>query len=156
MNINLTLFGQAISFGIFVWFCMRFVWPPIIKVLEERAETIADGLAAAERGNLQLEQAEEKVERLLSEGRGKAQDFINQAQRRAEEIIEVAKDEARQEAEKIKTTAQTELDQEKNQAREDLREEVSRLIIFGAEKILAREVDEKRHREILEQVSSQL
>ena len=156
MNINLTLFGQAISFGIFVWFCMKYVWPPIMKALEERAETIADGLAAAERGNKELEQAEEKVGQILSDGREKALDFVNQAQRRGEEIVEAAKSEARLEADKIKLAAQTEMDQERNKAREELRKEVARLVVMGAEKILSREVDEKRHREILERVSSQL
>ena len=156
MNINLTILGQAISFGIFVWFCMRYVWPPLIKVLEERAETIADGLAAAERGTKELEDAKGKVELLLSEGREKALEFVNQAQRRAEEIVEAAKSEARLEADKIKSAAQIEMDQERNRAREELRQEVADLVIMGAEKILAREVDEKSHREILKQISSDM
>ena len=147
MNINLTILGQAISFAIFVWFCMRYVWPPLIKVLEERADTIADGLAAAERGAKELEEAEGKVQILLSDGREKALEFVNQAQRRAEEIVEAAKSEARLEADKIKVAAQTEMDQERNRAREELRKEVADLVIMGAEKILAREVDEKSHRE---------
>ena len=154
MNINLTILGQAISFGIFVWFCMRYVWPPLIKVLEERAETIADGLAA-ERGAKELEDAKGKVE-LLSEGREKALEFVNQAQRRAEEIVEAAKSEALLEADKIKSAAQTEMDQERNRAREELRQEVADLVIMGTEKILAREVDEKSHREILKQISSDM
>ena len=153
MNINLTILGQAISFGIFVWFCMRYVWPPLIRVLEERAETIADGLAAAERGAKELEDAKGKVELLLSDGREKALEFVNQAQRRAEEIVETAKSEARLEADKIKSAAQIEMDQERNRAREELRQEVADLVIMGAEKILAREVDEKSHREILKQIS---
>ena len=144
MNINLTILGQAISFGIFVWFCMRYVWPPLIKVLEERAETIADGLAAAERGAKELEDATGKVELLLSDGREKALEFVNQAQRRAEEIVEAARSEARLEADKIKSAAQTEMDQERNRAREELRQEVADLVIMGTEKILAREVDEKK------------
>ena len=156
MNINLTILGQAISFGIFVWFCMRYVWPPLIKVLEERAETIADGLAAAERGTKELEDAKGKVELLLSEGREKALEFVNQAQRRAEEIVEAAKGEALLEADKIKSAAQTEMDQERNRAREELRQEVADLVIMGTEKILAREVDEKSHREILKQISNDM
>ena len=156
MNINLTILGQAISFGIFVWFCMRYVWPPLIKVLEERAETIADGLAAAERGTKELEDAKGKVELLLSEGREKALEFVNQAQRRAEEIVEAAKSEALLEADKIKSAAQTEMDQERNRAREELRQEVADLVIMGTEKILAREVDEKSHREILKQISNDM
>ena len=156
MNINLTLLGQAISFAIFVWFCMKYVWPPIMKALEERSSTIADGLAAAEQGKRDLEQAEEKVAKLMSDGKDKAQDFIVQAQRRAEEIVEAAKDEAKHEAEKIKLIAEAEIKQEKNQAREDLRQEVAELVISGAEQVLMREIDDKSHHEILEQMSSRL
>ena len=127
-----------------------------VKVLEERAETIADGLAAAERGAKELEDAKGKVELLLSEGREKALEFVNQAQRRAEEIVEAARSEALLEADKIKSAAQTEMDQERNRAREELRQEVADLVIMGTEKILAREVDEKSHREILKQISSDM
>ena len=156
MNINLTLLGQAISFAIFVWFCMKYVWPPIMKALEERSSTIADGLAAAEQGKRDLEQAEEKVAKLMSDGKDKAQDFIVQAQRRAEEIVEAAKDEAKREAEKIKLIAEAEIKQERNQAREDLRGEVAQLVISGAEQVLMREIDDISHHEILEQMSSRL
>ena len=156
MNINLTLLGQAISFAIFVWFCMKYVWPPIMKALEERSSTIADGLAAAEQGKRDLEQAEEKVTKLMSDGKDKAQDFIVQAQRRAEEIVEAAKDEAKHEAEKIKLIAEAEIKQERNQARENLRREVAELVISGAEQVLMREIDDKSHHEILEQMSSRL
>ena len=156
MNINLTLLGQAISFAIFVWFCMKYVWPPIMKALEERSSTIADGLAAAEQGKRDLEQAEEKVAKLMSDGKDKAQDFIVQAQKRAEEIVEAAKDEAKREAEKIKLIAEAEIKQERNQAREDLRGEVAQLVISGAEQVLMREIDDKSHHEILEQMSSRL
>ena len=156
MNINLTLLGQAISFAIFVWFCMKYVWPPIMKALEERSSTIADGLAAAEQGKRDLEQAEEKVAKLISDGKDKGQDFIVQAQRRAEEIVEAAKDEAKHEAEKIKLIAEGEIKQERNQARENLRREVAELVISGAEQVLMREIDDKSHHEILEQMSSRL
>ena len=87
MNMNLTLIGQAISFAIFVWFCMKYVWPPIIKALEEREARVADGLAAGERGQQQLAQAETDVEALLQDGKNKAQEFITQAQKRADEIV---------------------------------------------------------------------
>jgi len=156
MNINLTLLGQAISFAIFVWFCMKYVWPPIMKALEERSSTIADGLAAAEQGKRDLEQAKEKVAKLMSDGKDKAQDFIVLAQRRAEEIVEAAKDEAKREAEKIKLIAEAEIKQERNQARENLRREVAELVISGAEQVLMREIDDKSHHEILEQMSSRL
>ena len=156
MNFNYTLVGQLLAFILFVWFCMKYVWPPIMKALEERSSTIADGLAAAEKGKRDLEQAEEKVAKLMSDGKDKAQDFIVQAQRRAEEIVEAAKDEAKREAEKIKLIAEAEIKQERNQAREDLRGEVAQLVISGAEQVLMREIDDKSHHEILEQMSSRL
>ena len=156
MNINLTLIGQAISFAIFVWFCMKYVWPPLIKVLEERAATIAEGLAAAEKGKSELDAAGLEVEKLLSGGKNQAQQFILQAQKRAEEIIEAAKSDARTEAEKIKVSAHAEVVQERNQVREELRAELAKLVIAGAEKILMKEIDETQHREMLSKLSARL
>ncbi len=156
MNINLTLIGQAISFAIFVWFCMKYVWPPLIKVLEERAATIAEGLAAAEKGKSELDAAGLEVEKLLSGGKNQAQQFISQAQKRAEEIIEAAKSDARTEAEKIKVSAHAEVAQERNQVREELRAELAKLVIAGAEKILMKEIDETQHREMLSKLSARL
>ena len=94
MNINLTLLGQAISFAIFVWFCVKYVWPPILKALEERETRIADGLAAAEKGQRDLETAGQRVEEILQEGRDRAQEFVNQSQKRADEIVDLAKNAA--------------------------------------------------------------
>ena len=102
MNMNLTLIGQAISFAIFVWFCLKYVWPPVLKALEERESRIADGLAAAERGKHELELAEQRAGDVIRDGKDKAQDFITQAQKRADEIVEAAKATAREEAERIK------------------------------------------------------
>ena len=156
MNINLTLIGQAISFGIFVWFCVKFVWPPLISALEERASTIADGLAAGEKGQEKLLNAEKEVEKLLTEAKDNAQTFIANAQKRADEIIESAKADAREEAEKIRINAEAEIEQEKNAAREGLREEIAGLVLNGAETILMKEVDQKAHRSYLEELSERL
>lgn len=156
MNINLTLLGQAISFAIFVWFCLKFVWPPILKALEERETRIADGLAAAERGKHELELAEQRATDVIRDGKDKAQDFITQAQKRADEIVEAAKDTAREEAERIKQAAAAEIEQNRNRARDDLRGEVAKLALAGAEQILMREVDEQAHREVLDKLAANL
>ena len=153
---NLTLLGQMISFGIFVWFCVKYVWPPIIKALEERETRIADGLAAGERGKHDLELAEKRATELLREGKDKAQDFINQAHKRADEIVEAAKQTAREEAERIKQSAGAEIEQNRNRARDELRGQVARLALVGAEQILMREVDEKAHKDVLDKLAANL
>lgn len=156
MNMNLTLIGQAISFAIFVWFCLKYVWPPVLKALEERETRIADGLAAAERGKHELELAEQRATEAMREGKDKAQEFIAQAQKRADEIVEAAKDAAREEADRIKAAADAELEQNRNQAREELRAEVARLALAGTEQILMREVDENAHRDVLDKLTASL
>jgi F-type H+-transporting ATPase subunit b len=156
MNMNMTLLGQMISFGIFVWFCVKYVWPPIIKALEDRETRIADGLAAGERGKHDLELAEKRATELLREGKDKAQDFINQAHKRADEIVEAAKQTAREEAERIKQSAGAEIEQNRNRARDELRGQVARLALVGAEQILMREVDEKAHRDVLDKLAANL
>ena len=156
MNFNATLIGQMFAFAIFVWFCMKFVWPFVIKALEERKQTIADGLAAAEKGQHELELAEKRATELMREGKEKSQEFINQAQKRADEIVEEAKDNAKEEGKRIIAAAHAEIEQERQQVREELRKQVSALAIAGAEQILAREVDEKTHKDVLDKVSAAL
>ena len=156
MNLNLTLFGQAIALAIFVWFCMKYVWPPIIQALSERETRIADGLAAAEKGKHDLELAEQRAAELMREGREKAQEYITQAQKRADDIVDEAKQTAREEGERIKASARSELDTELNQAREKLREEVAALAVAGAEQILRREVDSGTHKQLLDKLSASL
>lgn len=156
MNLNLTLFGQAIALAIFVWFCMKYVWPPIIQALSERETRIADGLAAAEKGKHDLELAEQKAADLMREGRDKAQEYIAQAQKRADDIVDEAKQTAREEGERIKASARSDLDTELNQAREKLRAEVATLAIAGAEQILQREVDSSTHKQLLDKLSASL
>lgn len=156
MNMNLTLFGQFISFAIFVWFCMKYVWPPIIGALEARENRIAEGLAAAEKGRNDLELAEHRAQELLKEGKEKAQGFIGQAEKRAAEIVEEAKDAAREEGERLIAAARGQIEQERNEARETLRGQVTQLAISGAEQILLREVDADAHKDMLGKLSAEL
>ncbi|MCZ6664165.1 MAG: F0F1 ATP synthase subunit B [Gammaproteobacteria bacterium] len=156
MNMNLTLLGQAISFALFVWFCVKFVWPPILKALEERETRIADGLAAAERGKHELELADQRSTEILREGKEKAQGFVSQAQKRGDEIIEAAKLAAQEEAERIKIAAAAEIEQNRNRARDELRSQVAQLALAGAEQVLMREVDEQAHREVLDKLAADL
>ncbi len=156
MNINLTLIGQAISFAIFVWFCVKYVWPPVLKALEERETRIADGLAAAEKGQRDLENAGQRVEEILAEGRDKAQEFITQSQKRADEIVEEAKSTAVEEGERLLVAARSRIDQERNEARESLRNEVAVLALSGAEQVLMREVDANVHRDVLDKLTAEI
>lgn len=156
MNFNATLIGQMFAFAVFVWFCMKFVWPFVIKALEERKKTIADGLAAAEKGQHELELAEHRATEILKEGKEKSQEYINQAQKRADEIVEEAKENAKVEGSRIISAARAEIDQERQQVKEELRQQVAVLAIAGAEQILAREVDEKAHKEVLDKISATL
>ena len=149
MNINATLIGQSISFFLFVWFCMRFVWPPITTALAERKKQIADGLAAGERGRHELELASKGAVEQLKEAKQKAAEIIALADKRSVEIVEEAKSSARVEAERLVTGAKAEIEQETFRAKESLREEVAKLAVAGAEKILRREVDAKAHADIL-------
>ncbi len=156
MNINLTLIGQSITFALFVWFCMKFVWPPIMGALEARRKEIADGLAAAERGLHEQELAEKRAAEHIKEAKGQASDIVTQAQKRASEIVEEAKSDAKTEASRIVTGAKAEIEQETNRAREHLRKEVVGLAIAGAEKILKREVDKDTHANTLNDLAAQL
>ncbi len=156
MNINLTLIGQSITFFVFVWFCYAYVWPPLVNALAERKKQIADGLAAAERGQHEQELAEKKAAEHLKEAKGQAAEILAQAQKRAAEIVDEAKEDARTEAERIKAGAEAEIEQEVNRAREQLRKEVVSLAIAGAEKVLKREVDAAAHTSALDDLAAQL
>lgn len=156
MNFNATLIGQMITFAIFVWFCMKYIWPPLMAALEERNARITEGLAAAERGQKDLEQAKAKVSENLNEAKQQAQEIINQAQKRANEIVDGAKDVAREEADKIKNAATADIDQQINSAREQLRKEVSAIAIAGAEQILKREVNADAHSAVLDELVTQI
>ncbi len=154
MNINATLLGQTIMFIMFVWFCMKFVWPPIMQALTQRQKQIADGLAAGERGKHDLDLAIKRSTEILHEAKQKASEIIAQAEKRGILLIEEAKDHSRVEAERIVIGAKAEIDQETIRAREALRGQVSDLVIAGVEKILHKEVDAKVHAELLDSIKN--
>ncbi len=156
MNFNATLIGQMITFGVFVWFCKKYVWPPLMSALEERKARIADGLSAAERGKKDLELAKQRATDELKEAKQQAQEIIAQAQKRAGEIVDEARSAAEQEAEKIKVAASADIDQQVNSAREQLRKEVASIALAGVEKILEREVDAEAHSKVLEELAAQI
>ena len=140
MNLNLTLFGEMITFAIFVWFTMRFVWPPLMKAMEERREKIAAGLAAAEKGKRELELARHKVTELLTEAKAQAAQMIEQANQRANHIVEEGKARARVEGERLLEITKNDIEREVHTARDQLMKEISSLVVAGSEKILQREV----------------
>lgn len=156
MNINATLFAQAIVFAILVWFTMKFVWPPIAKALDERAQKISEGLAAAEKAKTELAVANKRIEDTLAQSRNEAAARLADAERRAQALIEEAKARASEEAAKIVATAKAEAEQQAVQAREALREQVALLAVKGAEQILRREVDARAHAELLERLKTEL
>ncbi len=156
MNINATILGQAISFAIFVWFCMKFVWPPLITAMRERQEKISAGLQDADKAVRDLELAKEKATETLREAKAQAAELIEQANKRATQLIEEAKDQAREEGERLKQAAQAEIDQEINRAKESLRAQVAALSLAGAEKILGASIDQKAHAEMLDKLASEL
>jgi F-type H+-transporting ATPase subunit b len=145
VNINVTLIVQMLVFLTFVWFTMRFVWPPLSKALEERQDKIADGLAAAERGRKELELSQRRSKDELKQAKEKALEIIDKAHKRGSELIEEAKLEAKNQAAVQAKLAQEQLTQEINQARTQLRKEVAGLVVAGTEKILRREIDSKSH-----------
>lgn len=156
MNINATILGQAISFAIFVWFCMKFVWPPLITAMRERQEKIAGGLQQADQAEKDLVLAKEKAAETLREAKAHAAELIEQANKRASQLVEEAKDQARAEGERLKAAAQSEVEQEISRAKEALRAQVSVLSIAGAEKILGASVDADAHSKMLDQLASEL
>jgi F-type H+-transporting ATPase subunit b len=156
MNINLTLIAQAITFAIFIWVTAKFIWPPLERAIDARQKHVADGLAAAERGKQDLQQAAVRTEAMLKEARDKAQEILALAERRATQIIEDAKVSAGEEGSRIKAGAMAEIEQEVSRARETLRTQVAALAVAGAEQILRREVDQKAHADLLASVQSQL
>lgn len=156
MNINLTLIAQAMAFAVFVWFTVKFVWPPLMQAIETRQKTIADGLAAAERGKLELELASSRSNDVLGEAKGRAAEIVAQAEKRASQIIEEAKGSATEEGNRILAGAKAEVEQEIFRAREALRQQVATLAVAGAAKILHREVDASVHAELLESIKAEL
>lgn len=156
MSINLTLFAQVMTFAAFIWFCARFIWPPLTRAIEERQKQIADGLAAGERGKLDLEQASKRTADMLRDARQQTQEILAQADKRASQIVEEAKMVAKTEGDRILAGAKAEIEQEVSRAREMLRSQVAALAVAGAEQILKREVDAKAHADLLAAVQRQL
>ncbi|KGM51172.1 ATP synthase subunit B [Lysobacter concretionis Ko07 = DSM 16239] len=156
MNINMTFFGQMISFALLIWFTMKFIWPPMNRAIEERQKKIAEGLAAAERSQHDLAQAQQSVDAAMREARAKANEVIEQAHQRANQIIEQAKTDAMVEATRQKALADAEIVAAQNRAREDLRRQVSSLAVSGAEKLLRREIDANAHKALLDELAAQL
>ena len=156
MNINATLFLQAIVFAILVWFTMKFVWPPITKALDERALKIADGLAAADKAKSELASANKRVEQDMAKSRNDAAVRLAEAERRAQAMIEEAKAKASEEAAKIIAAAKVEAQQQAVQAREVLREQVAVLVVKGAEQILRKEVNASVHADLLGRLKAEL
>ncbi|BBA35576.1 ATP synthase F0 subunit B [Methylocaldum marinum] len=156
MSINATLIGQMITFALLVWFTMKYVWPPLMQALEERKKKIADGLASAEKGKHEMELAEKRATALLREAKDQATEIVNLAQKRAGEVVEESKQSAKEEGERIVAAAKAEIERELQQAKEGLRQQVSVLAISAAEQILQKEVDQKKHREIIDDLGKQL
>jgi F-type H+-transporting ATPase subunit b len=156
MNINFTLIAQAIMFALFILFTVKLIWPFVLRAIETRQKTIADGLAAAERGHRQLEEASIRAGEAIADARGRAAEILAQTERRATQLVEEAKSAAKGEGEREKTAAKAEIEQEFARAREQLRDQVAALAVAGAEKILQREVDAKAHADLLESIRRQL
>lgn len=156
MDINLTIIGQAIAFAIFVWFTVKFVWPPLLKAIDDRQKAIADGLAAAEKGKLELAQADKKTIEVLGEARSRAGEIISTAEKRSAQMIEEAKAAAKTEGDRIVAGAKAEVEQEVFRAKESLRAQVASLAVSGAEKILRREVNAQAHADLLTQLKQEL
>ena len=156
MNINATLIGQSIAFFLFVWFVMKYVWPPLITALNERKKTIADGLAAAEKGEKAQEVAEAEAQKMLAEARAQANEILAQAQKRSNEIVDEATSAAKEKGEQIAAAAQAEIEQEVVRAKEALRAQVSGLAVMGASKILETEIDANAHAKVLDDLVAQI
>ena len=156
MNINFTLFAQAIVFAAFIWFTVRFIWPPLLRAIETRQKQIADGLAAAEQGKKSLEVSSKQAEQAIQEARGRAADIVAQAEKRGAQVVDEAKTAAKAEGDREKAAAKADIQQEASRAREQLREQVAALAVAGAEKILRREIDARAHADLLDGIKKQL
>ena len=156
MNLNFTMVAQIIVFGLFIWVCVKFIWPHLLKAIETRQKTIADGLAEAERGRSSLAEAQKQTEVILKETRGRAQEIMVAAEKSASQRIEESKSQAKSEGERLVTAAKSQIEQEVQSAKQALREQVATLAVSGAEKILRREVDAKAHADMLSQLKAEL
>ncbi len=156
MNLNATLVLQSIAMLVFVWFCMKFIWPPLLKAMDERRARIADGLAASDRAEKALADATKEVEQQIKAARDKAGEIVEQANQRHSQILGQAKDDAVSERQRQVAAGEAEITQSANQAREELRASVASLAVLGASQILEREVDEDMHRELLDKLIAEI
>ena len=156
MEINLTLFAQAAVFALFIWFTAKFVWPPLMRAVDERQKTIADGLAAAEKGQKSLQEASSKSEDQIKAARVQAQDILAAASKQAGQVVEQAKGTAQTEAERIKASARDDVSREISKAREALRKQVGELAVTGAAQILKREINAQAHADVLKDLAAKI
>ena len=156
MNINLTLVVQMLVFAAVIWFAMRFVWPMILGAMEERERRIAQGLAAADKGEQELRTAREGAESILREARDRAGVILDQAQRRANELIEQARGAASQEGQRLLSAAQQQIELEAARAREELRRQIGAIAAAAASKLLEREVDARAHEALISRLAAQI
>lgn len=156
MNINATLFGQMITFILLIWFTKRLIWPPIIKALVDRQEKIADGLAAAERGHLELKRAQEVSQQKIKEGQEEASKIVLEAQKQADLIVDHARQKAHEEGQRIIEQAHLEVNQMVTDAKEELRKRVTEIALLGAEKLLERSIDQASHVQMLDRLAQEI
>lgn len=156
MNINLTMFGQLIMFAMFTWFCMKFVWPPIVIAMEQRKKHIESGLLAAERGRSEQEEAQVKAQEMINQSKDQAAEIIANATRQASNMVEDAKDVALKEVGKVKVQAQAQLEQDTSRVRNELKNQMSDLVMQGVSAVLDKEVDAKVHQQMLGKLSQSL
>jgi len=156
MNINLTIFVQLTFFGVFVWFCMKYIWPPVMSALEARRNKIAEGLTAAEEARVSLAKAQTQSQDLTQEARQKSLEIIHEAEARAKKLLATAKDEAKTEGDKQLADAKSEIEQEIQRAKEGLRHQLSDLVLNGATQVIGSEIDAKKHAKLIDELAEQL
>ena len=156
MDITFTLIAQALVFALFIWFTAKFVWPPLMRAVEDRQKQIADGLAAAEKGNRSLVEASAKTEEQLKAARSQAHDILAAANKQAGQMVDQAKGTAQTEAERIKAAAREEVEREVNRVREQLRKQVGELAVAGAAQILKREINAQTHADVLKELAAKI
>lgn len=156
MDFNLTLIGQTIAMIVFVWFCMKYIWPPVMQAIDKRRKEIADGIAAGEKGQKDLADARQGADAIMQEARQKAVQVVDIAHKRSNELVGEAKHVAVAEGERLITAARSEISNEQTRARDNLRKEVAALAVTGASKLLGREVDAKAHAALLDELAAEL
>ena len=156
MNINMTLLGQMLTFAVLIWFTMKFIWPPLTTAIEERQKRIAEGLAAADRARAELKAADERVADEIRKARVEAQAILEKAHGQYNQIVDKAKDDAIAEGQRQKAAAEAEIANLSHRAKDVLRQQVAQLALAGAEKVLGREIDANRHRDILDQLAKEI